>query len=251
MTIRKKRQRVPPAMAALVASRYGNDCWLGFPGCTVQSTTTDHITPFNQGGLTVPGNLRRACRHCNSLRGERTLSGWSATIHAVIGPPQGGKSSWVKTHAKPGDIVLDMDMLATAMLAGLHNGTEHVEDKALRKLASSAWYGAYRHAVRVDEPIGVWLVKTIPATPRSPKLLDEWVQLNYDIRVCDPGKDEVLRRQHDSPRPRAEAGIRQWYRLGLDQQTIDARLKRRRMQLASLDLINAGSPAAGRTRPEW
>lgn len=250
MSIRatKGRQRVPPAVAALVARRWGNECWLGFPGCTVEATTTDHITPFAAGGLTVPGNLRRACKHCNSLRGDRVLSGWGATIHAVIGPPQGGKTSWVRAHASDGDIVLDMDMLATGLLAGDRRGIEHVDDLHVRKLASAAWYGAYRHAVRLGEPVDVWLVKALPATPHSPRLLDEWVALGYDVHVCDPGKATVMSRQRDMPRPHAEAGIRQWYRTGLDQESIDARSALRRDRLIGLGLIeDVGRPG----RPEW
>ncbi|QHJ75949.1 MAG: HNH nuclease [Bacteriophage sp.] len=250
MSIRatKGRQRVPPAMAALVARRWGNECWLRFPGCTGKGTTTDHITPFVAGGLTVPSNLRRACKHCNSLRGDRVLSGWGATIHAVIGPPQGGKSSWVRAHALDGDIVLDMDVLAMGLLAGVRPGAEHVESGYVRKLASAAWYGAYRHAVRIGQPVGVWLVKTMPTTPHSPRLLDEWVSLGYDIHVCDPGKAMVMERQRAAPRPHAEAGIKQWYRTGLTQESIDVKMMRRHEHLLDLGLI-AGCRRQG--RPDW
>ncbi|WEV68473.1 hypothetical protein OZX72_02980 [Bifidobacterium sp. ESL0769] len=105
--------------------------------------------------------------------------------------------------------------------------------------------------MRIAEPVDVWLVKTVPATPRSPQLLNEWIQLNYDIKVCDPGKSVVERRQSERPRPYAEAGIRQWYRLGLDQQGIDEKLRARRTQLADLGLIAAVSPPERSARPEW
>lgn len=107
-------------------------------------------------------------------------------------------------------------------------------------MASGAWYGAYRHMVRVTEPVELWLVKTLPFTPRSPRLLDEWIALDYDITVCDPGKQEVmdrLRARGMDVGKRLQAGVLQWYRQGITQTGIDARLKARRSRLAA-----SGSP---------
>ena len=87
-------------------------------------------------------------------------------------------------------------------------------------MASGAWYGAYRHMVRVTEPVELWLVKTLPFTPRSPRLLDEWIALDYDITVCDPGKQEVmdrLRARGMDVGKRLQAGVLQWYRQGITQ----------------------------------
>lgn len=156
---RRDRQRVPPVVSAEVIERWGNDCWLGMPGCTKHSDTTDHIVPHIAGGPTVPANLRRACKHCNSLRGDRTLNGYGALIHAVIGPPAGGKSTYVDMHRQPGAVVLDFDALAKAMMPG--SDAEHVTVEWVRRMASGAWYGAYRHMVRVTEPVELWLVKTL------------------------------------------------------------------------------------------
>ena len=100
------RLRVPPAISAEVVARYGNDCWLDMPGCTKVGDTSDHIVPHVFGGPTIVKNLRRACRHCNGLRRERILSGWPSVIHAVIGPPCAGKTTWVLEHMQPGDIIV-------------------------------------------------------------------------------------------------------------------------------------------------
>ncbi|PLS24349.1 HNH endonuclease [Bifidobacterium imperatoris] len=238
MPARKDRQRVPPRIAAEVMERWGNDCWLDMPGCARVSDTTDHIVPDRAGGPTIVSNLRRACKHCNSLRSDRTLNHYGASIHAVIGPPCGGKSTYVDMHRQPGDIVLDFDVLAGALLSG--DGVEHHGQQWLRDMATGAWYGAYRRAVRVVEPVGIWLVKAMPMTPRSPRLLDEWISLDYDIVVCDPGKREVLERckARASGVRGEERAILQWYRLGLTQSSIDARLNERRERLAALGLAS-------------
>ena len=224
---RRDRQRVPPAVSAEVIERWGNDCWLGMPGCTNHSDTTDHIVPHIAGGPTVPANLRRACKHCNSL----------------------------DMHRQPGAVVLDFDALAKAMMPG--SDAEHVTVEWVRRMASGAWYGAYRHMVRVTEPVELWLVKTLPFTPRSPRLLDEWIALDYDITVCDPGKQEVmdrLRARGMDVGKRLQAGVLQWYRQGITQTGIDARLKARRSRLAALGLANgpdAGPIGSQPARPAW
>lgn len=252
---RRDRQRVPPVVSAEVIERWGNDCWLGMPGCTKHSDTTDHIVPHIAGGPTVPANLRRACKHCNSLRGDRTLNGYGALIHAVIGPPAGGKSTYVDMHRQPGAVVLDFDALAKAMMPG--SDAEHVTVEWVRRMASGAWYGAYRHMVRVTEPVELWLVKTLPFTPRSPRLLDEWIALDYDITVCDPGKQEVmdrLRARGMDVGKRLQAGVLQWYRQGITQTGIDVRLKARGSRLAALGLANgpdAGLIGSQPARPAW
>ena len=252
---RRDRQRVPPVVSAEVIERWGNDCWLGMPGCTKHSDTTDHIVPHIAGGPTVPANLRRACKHCNSLRGDRTLNGYGALIHAVIGPPAGGKSTYVDMHRQPGAVVLDFDALAKAMMPG--SDAEPVIMEWVRRMASGAWYGAYRHMVRVTEPVELWLVKTLPFTPRSPRLLDEWIALDYDITVCDPGKQEVmdrLRARGMDVGKRLQAGVLQWYRQGITQTGIDVRLKARRSRLAALGLANgpdAGLIGSQPARPAW
>lgn len=120
-----------------------------------------------------------------------------------------------------------------------------------------AWYGAYRHMVRVTEPVELWLVKTLPFTPRSPRLLDEWIALDYDITVCDPGKQEVmdrLRARGMDVGKRLQAGVLQWYRQGITQTGIDVRLKARRSRLAALGLANgpdAGLIGSQPARPAW
>lgn len=44
------------------------------------------------------------------------------TLYVITGPPCAGKSTWVKDHAQPGDIVVDLDRIALAITA---EGVEH------------------------------------------------------------------------------------------------------------------------------
>ena len=83
-----RRQTVDPRIRAKVIATYGNRCWLGMPGCSITATEDDHIVPYSHGGRDTVANLRRACKHCNAMRQDRVLSGYGATLHAVIGPPR-------------------------------------------------------------------------------------------------------------------------------------------------------------------
>ena len=50
-------------------------CWLQLPGCTIRSTTADHIIPPLQAShlAMVRSNLRGACKHCNSSRQDTPI----------------------------------------------------------------------------------------------------------------------------------------------------------------------------------
>lgn len=247
-----RRKRVPPEISAMVIRQWGNRCWLGMPGCTGEADTSDHIIPARWGGPTVPSNLRRACKHCNSLRRDRGLSGYGATYHAVIGPPYGGKSTWVADHAKRGDLVLDFDALATAMTVGWDE--QHMQPRRARELATGAWYGAYARCLSIPDPIDVWIIKTMPVTPRSPDLLAEWVALDYDIVVCDPGRSEVMRRAETGDHGKAAAhAIHEWYRHDYGADRVHEMQSHRRSMLAELGLkhYERENHDDAQSRPKW
>ena len=53
-----------------VLTRDQHHCQIGLPGCTIDATTVDHITPIAFGGEWYDmANLRAACQHCNSNLG--------------------------------------------------------------------------------------------------------------------------------------------------------------------------------------
>lgn len=233
----KKTQRhvIPPAVRREVIDRWGNDCWLDLPGCTGVATEDDHIIPYRHGGKDTVGNIRRACRHCNAARGDRILSGYGAVIHAVIGPPTAGKSTYARQHAAPGDVIVDFDMLASAMMV---SPAEHPTDPAIISAATAAWTGVYRRMTRTPEITGVWVIKCLPRSAPHPYLLREWVQLGYRIHVIDPGAEAVFDRlERDRRIASARTTARQWYAMHVTQPYVDALTARRAQQLVKLDLI--------------
>lgn len=60
-------------MRLFVLNRDGWVCRIRLKGCTDVATTADHIVSLDDGGAWYdPLNLRAACSHCNSLRGNIT-----------------------------------------------------------------------------------------------------------------------------------------------------------------------------------
>ncbi|WP_163902246.1 HNH endonuclease [Mycolicibacterium pulveris] len=51
--------------------RPSGPCQLRLPGCTGRASTWDHIVAVSKGGGHGRGNVRPACAHCNSSRGNR------------------------------------------------------------------------------------------------------------------------------------------------------------------------------------
>ena len=243
-----KRKRVPPNIAAQTLMMYGPDCWLNLPGCTHQGADSmDHVLPYSLHGPTVPANLRPACRHCNSLRADRVVSGYGAQVTAVIGPPGVGKSAHVADHMSPGDIVVDPSRLAAACVDG---------GREAHDLADVLWGGAYRRVSRMLTARHVWIVRALPASRTSPHMLDEWIALNYDVIVLDMDDAQLRARMADEGRGREDMDLlKRWRRLGVTQERVDRMLQARRAQLARLRLLDGpsspSSPSSAAVRARW
>lgn len=237
-----RRQTIDPLVRAKVIDTYGNDCWLGLPGCTKVGAEDDHIVPYSHGGMDTVANIRRACKHCNASRQDRVLYGYGARLHMVIVPPGSCDREaveWIDAHKSAGDPVVSFGTLATAM--GLTDPS-----LACRRAVAMAWSGAYRQFAISAEPIDVWLTRTTISSNRHPRLLDEWIALDYDVRVIDPGFSVEWERARDDETRRR---VRQWYALHLSQALVDARRAERRARLVALGLRS--EPVRIASRPKW
>ena len=113
-----RRQTIDPLVRAKVIDTWGNDCWLGLPGCTKVGAEDDHIVPYSHGGMDTVANIRRACKHCNASRQDRVLYGYGARLHMVIVPPGSCDREaveWIDAHKSAGDPVVSFSTLATAL----------------------------------------------------------------------------------------------------------------------------------------
>ncbi len=224
-----RRQVIDPRIRAEVIETWGNRCWLELPGCTGVGEEDDHIVPQSHGGKDSVANIRRACKHCNASRQDRVLSGFGARIHMIVCPPGScdkEAEDFISSHASPSDPVVAWGRLAKAM---------NVDDSSLdqRRAVAQAWSAAYRQLCKTASPIDVWMVRTIPSSHRHPRMLDEWLSLDYGVRVIDPGFEVSWQR---SSNDLYRTLVRQWYALHLSQRLVDGRQALRRAKLNALGL---------------
>lgn len=238
-----RRQTVAPAVRRQVIATWGNGCWLGLPGCTGRGEEDDHIVPWSHRGRDSVTNIRRACKHCNAMRQDRVLSGYGATLHAVIGPPSADLIGYATEFMRYDSVMVAHSEFARVLSC---DDDDLADEQPVRVAAAMAWDAAYRQLARTREPLDVWLVRTLPRSQRHPQMLREWIALDYDVHVIDPGADSVFAAIED----KGEAIVRvarQWYALGITQQGVDAMDAARRAQLETLGLRQ---PSAI-TRIEW
>ena len=81
-------------------------------------------------------------------------------ITVITGPPCSGKTTWARQHAKPGDLIIDFDVIAQA----LGSPVTHGHDDAYRKAALDARDAAITAAVsRSPENTRAWIIDSRPA----------------------------------------------------------------------------------------
>lgn len=236
-----RRQTIDPSIRHAVIARYGNTCWLGLPGCTQTGTEDDHIVPYSHGGKDTVSNIRRACKHCNASRQDRILNGYGVNMHIVLCPPLADRDAveYVLEHGCVGDMLIAFSEIAQAMRV-------NIDDVAQRRIVAMATDSAYRQAAKTSSPVDVWHIRTMPSSKQHPHMLAEWVALDYDITVLDPGFGVVYALASSDVERNL---VRRWYALNLTQSRIDTLKAQRYEQLVRLGLRDSTLTVS--QRPSW
>lgn len=198
--------RANQRLTQLVLETYGRACWLRLPGCTKIATTKDHVVPYSHGGSDDLDNLRPSCKSCNSKRQDRVMHGYGARIVVVTGPPAAGKTTFVEQHAKPGDVTIDMDRIARALMP-VPPATTHEYPDHVRHVAIAARKAAVRRATRLRERVTVWLIHAIPTADD----LAEYRAFGWRIERIDPGRDVVEHRARTMRPAAMMQHVERWY----------------------------------------
>lgn len=128
------------------------------------------------------------------------------SLTVVVGPPAGGKSTWVLERARPGDIVIDFDRLAVA-LSG-QGGDPHDHTPAIAAVTKAARAAGIEAALRHARTVDVYLIHSSPGRQR----MAEYRAMGAEVVTIDPGRD-VVRQRCKTERPRRMfAVIDEWYR---------------------------------------
>lgn len=127
-------------------------------------------------------------------------------LYVVTGPPAAGKSTWVREHAQPGDVVVDYDLLAVALSAP-SNGTTHDHRGAVRSVAFRARSAAIREALRHAGEVDVYVIHSLPPADALAKYAEHQARLV----TVDPGEEVVMARIAEQRPATARAVARRWY----------------------------------------
>lgn len=123
----------------------------------------------------------------------------------VTGPPAAGKSTWVAEHAKPDDVLIDLDRIASALtVAGTatHDHADHV-----LRIALDARQAAIMRAVRLAQSRDVYVIHGQP----QPGDLRFYGRHRAKVVTVDPGYDVVLERVKAERSPAAADAAERWY----------------------------------------
>jgi hypothetical protein len=127
-------------------------------------------------------------------------------LYVVTGPPAAGKSTWIEAHAKPSDIVIDLDRI-TAALSGPGSPGWNQNPLQLR-VAHRARYAAMHEAFELRDQVDVYLIHTMP----SAKARAKYKRMDARIVVVDPGRDIVMQRIEAMRDPDMKRVATRWYR---------------------------------------
>lgn len=129
-------------------------------------------------------------------------------LYVVTGPPASGKTTWVRSKARPDDIVIDLDALAVALSGPGTDG--HQYGREVREVAYSARNAAINKVMdRLAKMKGtdVYLIHSQPAE----KHLVRYRHYNAKVVTVDPGEAVVRQRARAMRGPGIGAVITRWY----------------------------------------
>ena len=125
-------------------------------------------------------------------------------LHIITGAPCSGKSTYVREHAKAGDVRVDFDVIAQA----LGSDVDHQAEGAIRDCAFKARSAAINYLIEHADECEGWIIHSDPADWQREayeKVGAEFVDLDTDMQTC-------LDRAVEDERPEGEEqAIRDWF----------------------------------------
>lgn len=124
-------------------------------------------------------------------------------IRVITGPPCAGKTTYMREHAKDGDLRVDYDLIAQA----LGSANSHTAEGLIREAAFGAREGAIEAALK-DADSDSWIIHTSPSEEHRKR----YEEAGAEFIALDPGYDVCMERAKQDCRPQQTIdGIEKWY----------------------------------------
>lgn len=190
-------------------------------GQITPATVPDHIVPLAFGGLDVDENIQCLCEDCHAIKtaAEGAATGGASNhpdwlkpsaipLTILCGPPCSGKTTYITERSKPGDIVIDLDLIAASLSPGYVHWiagkmSSDLLNRAIR--ARNAMLGSLERQHRGQ----AWFIVAAPTKAER----DWWkTKLGGEVVLLHPGADECKRRAVQRGTPNAAQGVDEWER---------------------------------------
>lgn len=125
-------------------------------------------------------------------------------LHVVTGPPAAGKTTYVRQHAKRGDVVVDLDAIAMAITP---DPDDHHHPLPVLRTAQRARQAAITEALRHCQDTDVWIIHTQP----RPEALARYAEHGASVVTIDPGRETVMARIAEQRPHTTRAVAARWY----------------------------------------
>ncbi|MFD3352749.1 AAA family ATPase [Streptomyces fradiae] len=184
-------------------------------GCSSPPTVVDHIRP-HRGDEQLAfdrANLQAMCKPCHDAKTARetgfagvgSRARVATRVTLVCGPPCSGKTTYVREHAAPGDLVVDWDALAQAL------GSPHpwAHPAPLTPFIAEARDAVIARLDRRHDVERAWIIATAPRETDRARLAPDGAA----VVVLATPEDECVRRARRDERPADTIdAIESWWR---------------------------------------
>lgn len=186
------------------------------------SRSVDHVIPREHLPSDDPliydrTNLRLAHVGCNSARRHRLKTqrpeatssrGWINTnrhVTLICGPPCGGKTTWARQHAAPGDLIVDADQYAQD--AGSPTPWNHSAHH--HRVAQDEWWRQVKAIGKMPD-VTAWIIRCAPRAADRRRI--EHLSGASQVVILRASHTELARRAELRPDPHTtQRAIRHWH----------------------------------------